>query len=40
MQSLAKVLGLEIGFFFRDQNQYEKGLAKLALLHPELADYT
>jgi hypothetical protein len=39
MQSTAKVLGLEIGFFFRDQNQYQRGLAKLALVHPELADY-
>jgi hypothetical protein len=39
MQSLAKALGLEIGFFFRDRGQHEKGLAKLALVHPELADY-
>ncbi len=39
MQSLAKVLGLDIGFFFRDHNQYQRGLAKLALVHPELADY-
>jgi hypothetical protein len=39
MQSTAKVLGLEIGFFFRDQNQYQRGLVKLALVHPELADY-
>ncbi len=39
MQSTAKVLGLEIGFFFRDQKQFENGLARLATSFPELADY-
>lgn len=39
MQGLAKILGLDIGFFFKDQNQFEKGLAKMSRTHPELADY-
>ncbi len=39
MQSTAKVLELEIGFFFRDQKQFENGLVKLTLSHPELAAY-
>jgi hypothetical protein len=39
MQSVAKVLGLNIGFFFKDRNAFEKGLARLSTTHPELADY-
>ena len=39
MQSVAKVLGIEIGFFFKDLNAFEKGLAKLSITHRELADY-
>ena len=39
MQAVAKILGLDIGFFFQDQNQFEKGLAKMSTTYPELADY-
>jgi hypothetical protein len=39
MQSVAKSLGLDIGFFFKDRGQFEKGLAKLSGVSPELADY-
>jgi hypothetical protein len=39
MQSLTKVAGIDIGFFFRDQNAFEKGLVRLSAAHPELAEY-
>ena len=39
MQSVAKVLGIDIGFFFKDLNAFEKGLARLSVTHRELADY-
>lgn len=39
MQSVAKILGINIGFFFKDQSAFEKGLTKLSATHPELADY-
>ncbi len=39
IQSVAKVLGLDIGFFFKDRNAFERGLARLSTTHPELADY-
>lgn len=39
MQAVAKCLGLDIGFFFKDQNQLQKGIAKAAINHPQLADY-
>ena len=39
MQSLAKALNLDIGFLFKEQSQFEKGVARLSVSHPELADY-
>jgi hypothetical protein len=39
MQSVVKALGLDIGFFFKQRNQFETGLSKLSLTRPELADY-
>ncbi len=39
MQSVAKNLSLDVGFLFRDDKQYQKGLVKLSATHPELADY-
>ncbi len=39
MQSTARFLGLDIGFFFKDRNPFEKGLARLSTNHQELADY-
>lgn len=39
MQSVAKDLGLEIGFFFKDAKQFHKGLQKLSATDPDLADY-
>jgi hypothetical protein len=39
MQSVAKALGIDIGFFFKNQNAFEKGLASISSSHAELADY-
>jgi hypothetical protein len=39
MQSVAKILGIDIGFLFKNQTVFEKGLAKLSTSQPELADY-
>ena len=39
MQSVAKILGIDIGFLFKDQNAFEKGWAQLSKSQPELADY-
>jgi hypothetical protein len=39
MQKLASFLGLNIGFLFRQQGAFEKGIAKLARTRPELAAY-
>jgi hypothetical protein len=39
MQALTKALNLDIGFLFKEHGQFEKGIVRLFLSHPERADY-